>query len=167
MNFFVNEENNWLFRQKVTRKDKTHLELRFFYRVRVGGWYALYRSNASIMIAFQKIKKYLLSHVYSVPPSEPENVRIVATSTTLKITWEEGEQTSEYNYNRYELEIEPQRKEIKEALGSLSWMPIYEGTDRSFFIENLQPKMPFHVRVRAINSAGQSQWVLLETETKE
>ena len=127
----------------------------------------LYRSNASIMIAFQKIKKYLLSHVYSVPPSEPENVRIVATSTTLKITWEEGEQTSEYNYNRYELEIEPQRKEIKEALGSLSWMPIYEGTDRSFFIENLQPKMPFHVRVRAINSAGQSQWVLMETETKE
>ena len=127
----------------------------------------LYRSNASIMIAFQKIKKYLLSHVYSVPPSEPESVRIVATSTTLKITWEEGEQTSEYNYNRYELEIEPQRKEIKEALGSLSWMPIYEGTDRRFFIENLQPRMPFHVRVRAINSAGQSQWVLLETETKE
>ena len=70
----------------------------------------LYRSNASIMIAFQKIKKYLLSHVYSVPPSEPENVRIVATSTTLKITWEEGEQTSEYNYNRYELEIEPAKE---------------------------------------------------------
>ena len=38
---------------------------------------------------------------------------------------------------------------------------------QELFIENLQPKMPFHVRVRAINSAGQSQWVLMETETKE
>ena len=119
------------------------------------------------MGAYQKIKKYVLSHVYSVPPREPQNVRITATSTTLKVTWEKGEETSEYNYDRYELEIEPQRKEIKEALGSLSWMPIYEGTDCCFFIEKLQPNMPFHIRIRALNSAGESQWVLTKTQTKE
>ena len=72
-----------------------------------------------------------------------------------------GEETSEYNYcDYYQLEIEPQRKEIKEALGALSWMPIYEGTERSFFIEKLQPNMRFHVRVKTINSAGESHGCL-------
>ena len=65
----------------------------------------------------RKMKKYLLSRLYSVPPKEPECVRVEATSTTLKVSWERGEETSEYNYcDYYQLEIEPQRKEIKEAL---------------------------------------------------
>jgi hypothetical protein len=118
--------------------------------------------------AYRKMKKYLLSHLYSVTPKEPEYVRVEATSTTLKVSWECGEETSEYNYcDYYQLEIEPQRKAIKEALGALPWMPIYEGTERSFFIEKLQPNMRFHVRVKTINSAGESQWVLTKTQTKE
>ena len=121
----------------------------------------------TIGTAYRKMKKYALSHLYSVTPREPEYVRVEATSTTLKVSWESGEETSECNCDYYQLEIEPQRKEIKEALGSLSWMPIYEGTERSFFIEKLQPNMRFHVRVKTINSAGESQWVLTKTQTKE
>ena len=40
---------------------------------------------------YRKMKKYALSRLYSVTPREPESVRVEATSTTLKVSWESGD----------------------------------------------------------------------------
>jgi hypothetical protein len=114
-----------------------------------------------------RLKRLLLAPFLSRAPNPPADLKVVPRSDGLDVSWCRGASTSEYNRDRFEVELSPRSPQLLEILGDAlgTHVQFYSGTDTKCAIDRLQPEQPFEVRVRCVNRAGASRWVALEAET--
>ena len=114
-----------------------------------------------------RLKRLLLGPFLSRAPNPPTELSVVPRSDGFDVSWRAGASTSEYNNDRYEVEMAPTSPRLLELLGDAfrSHVQFYSGTDRACSIDRLQPSQPFSVRVRCVNRAGSSSWVTVDAKT--
>ena len=125
-------------------------------------------SDSCVMAsACLRLKRLLLGPLLSRAPNPPTDLRVVPRSDGFDVSWRAGASTSEYNRDRYEVEMAPTSPRLLELLGDAfgSHVQFYSGTDRACSIDRLQPSQPFSVRARCVNRAGASRWVAVDAET--
>ena len=114
-----------------------------------------------------RLKRLLLGPFLSRAPNPPTELSVVPRSDGFDVSWRAGASTSEYNNDRYEVEMAPTSPRLLELLGDAfgSHVQFYSGTDRACSIDRLQPSQPFSIRARCVNRAGTSRWVAIDAET--
>lgn len=114
-----------------------------------------------------RLKRLLLGPLLSRAPNPPTDLSVVPRSDGFDVSWRAGASTSEYNRDRYEVEMAPTSPRLLELLGDTfgSHVQFYSGTDRACSIDRLQPSQPFSIRARCVNRAGASRWVAVDAET--
>lgn len=117
---------------------------------------------------FRRVKRLLFGPFLAKPPSPPVDVVVVPRFDGFDVKWRPGVATSEYNLDRFEVEMAPTSPELLELLGesgSTMHVQFYRGVDSRCAIDRLQPTQAFALRVRCVNRAGVSCWVGADCET--
>lgn len=114
-----------------------------------------------------RLKRLLLGPFFAKPPNPPSGLTVVPRHDGFDVSWRPGVFTSEYNRDRFEVEMKPTSPALLELLGEsfATHVPFYSGVDITCVIDKLQPSQPFSLRLRCVNRAGASVWIEHETET--
>ena len=97
----------------------------------------------------------------------PTDLRVVPRSDGFDVSWRAGASTSEYNRDRYEVEMAPTSPRLLELLGDAfgSHVQFYSGPTARARSIGFSRRSPSPSRARCVNRAGASRWVAVDAET--